>query len=239
MGNTKDFRADWYPRDAFIDFSELDAEHIGVLMQIINLIYIKEGPIENDPKHIGKSCSITKGRCDRIINTLINKEKIYVTNDRKISQKRCEIEMKNIQERRKKYSKNGKKGSETRWENKQNQGDKNSQAICDDIASTNTNNQHSINTNTVRDARQGISGVAVVPNDQNRAGREHSVFHIDHYLSDEARALACEAAPRWDQQYLMQIYDERIPSGAAEPPDNPDRAYPAWCKNYTKGKPPS
>ncbi|MCG8345029.1 MAG: hypothetical protein MI685_07710 [Chlorobiales bacterium] len=50
--SVKTFRVDWYPAAAHYDFSRLEAEEIAVLMQIINAIYIENGPIDNDPDHI-------------------------------------------------------------------------------------------------------------------------------------------------------------------------------------------
>jgi len=65
-----------------------------------------------------------------------------------------------------------------------------------------------------------------------------SGFRIDHVLTDAARERARANAPGWDMQRLMNIFDTSIRAGVMQPPKNPDAAFPAWCKAYTKGKRP-
>jgi len=137
---TKTFWIPLYPRDALIDFSELKADEIGVFIQIMLLIYIHLGPIKNDPKHIGKLSNIQKTKCERIINRLIHKEKIYINYDGKISQKRCEKELDLVANKRKIKSKNDQKDSEIRWDNKQNQEVENGKAKIIEMANSKTRN---------------------------------------------------------------------------------------------------
>lgn len=61
-------------------------------------------------------------------------------------------------------------------------------------------------------------------------------FRIEHFLTDEDREKARNAAPGWDQHYLMPKYDEGVQKRGI--PTHPALAYVAWCAVYTKGKSP-
>lgn len=61
-------------------------------------------------------------------------------------------------------------------------------------------------------------------------------YNIDLYLNDTGRAFAKMNAPGWDMYGLIEIYNDGIRNGKREPPRNPNTAFPAWCKSYTKGK---
>jgi len=238
---TKAFRVDWYPRESFMDFAMLHAEEIGVLMQIINLIYSKNGPINNDPKHIGKSCGLTQKKCERIIHRLIQKGHLKEIHPDKLYNKRCDIELKDWKERVEKYSKNGQKGAEKRWQTQENQIVSDGQAIFDSMASTSTNNQYIINTGTGTADRSAWQEGGDLSRFGQKAVTEPSpskLFNIEDYLDDEDRRRAREAAPLWDQQLLIRTYNNWINGGNRPIPDKPALAYIGWCKKYTKGKPP-
>lgn len=217
------FRIDWYPQKSFISFSRLNAEQIGVLMQIINLIYIRNGPIDNDERFIGKNCNIRKGKARRIINELLELEEIYLTESGKISHKRCDIALSDTRNRIEEYSKNGKKGAKTRWGTQENQEVENGKALSSDMASTNNDTNKNIKTPT-----KSSSGIY----------QHKRAYDIDHHLSDEARKIAKENSPGWDQQYLMREYNNFLYSKGESEPTFPNSAYPAWVKKITKGKPP-
>ncbi len=63
-------------------------------------------------------------------------------------------------------------------------------------------------------------------------------FNIDRLLTDDDREAARSAAPGYDQQYLMRLYDAGINEGERHPPNHPSRAYVGWCQAYSKGKTP-
>jgi hypothetical protein len=69
-------------------------------------------------------------------------------------------------------------------------------------------------------------------------GDKAGPYRIDHLLSDKARELARVNAPGWDLQRLMRLFDTSVLVGTMKAPKNPDLAFPAWCKSYTKGKRP-
>lgn len=98
----KSFRYDYYPKDAYIDFMQLPAEHVGVLIQICNLIYLNHGPIENNGKYISQSIyDMGTAKCNNVIKKLLNSGHIYLTNAGKISKSMCEKQLKIVKDRRK------------------------------------------------------------------------------------------------------------------------------------------
>jgi len=60
-------------------------------------------------------------------------------------------------------------------------------------------------------------------------------FKIENILSDDAWMDARSHAPGWDIHHLAGIYNENINSGKQEKPHSPNKAFPVWCKKYTKG----
>lgn len=88
--------------EAFADFCELQAEEIGVLMQIINMGYINQrGPVEENINHLAKCCCIRPSKCQRIVDRLVHKSRIKIEDidgKRYWVQKRTANEVKNIQE---------------------------------------------------------------------------------------------------------------------------------------------
>ena len=138
MGSNNVVRVDWYAKDSYPAFCKLTAEEIGVFMQIMNLIYIEGAAIDYNAKFIGKSCNINRSRCERIIQALLQKGEIFLTEDGKIHKKRCQEELRIVRERIEKYSKNGKKGSEIRWSSEEKQLDRNEDAISHSVTSTST-----------------------------------------------------------------------------------------------------
>lgn len=136
---SKIFRIDYYPNQAYLDFSMLEADHVGVLIQVCNLIYMNQGPIENDPKWISRSIrNMGSAKTKRIIENLIQDGHLTITKDQKITKKMCEIQLETVQDRREFHSKIGKKGAKTRYENEQNQELNFSGTKGDAIASTST-----------------------------------------------------------------------------------------------------
>jgi len=62
-------------------------------------------------------------------------------------------------------------------------------------------------------------------------------FDVLNLISEDGLMDARAMAPRWDiQGFLVPIYNEGVRSGKLEKPRSPNKAFPAWCKSYTKGK---
>lgn len=62
-------------------------------------------------------------------------------------------------------------------------------------------------------------------------------YRVENHLSDDAWLDARAHAPGWDIHHLASIYNEGVGNGR-DPPRYPNKAFPAWCKKYTKGLPP-
>jgi uncharacterized protein YdaU (DUF1376 family) len=225
----KAFRIDWYAHNAFVDFSELEVEEIGVVVQVINLIYIKNGPVDYDPKFIGKNCNISRGKCEKILASLIEKRRLFVTEEGKLSQKMCEKQLKTVQERRKKASESGKDGAETRWHIKEKQRVSDDDPTDEEIASFSNNS-------SIKTPLTPQGGEAEVLKSSERKGSPG--YDVLAYLTNEGRQAARQAAPQWDIQHLAGIYNPKIHSGEFQRPRSADLAFAAWCARYTKGKPP-
>jgi len=123
---SKIFRVSWYPNQAYLDFSQLTPDEIGVLMQIVNLIYMKQGPIDYDAKWISRSfVDAGTAKINRIIKKLIEKDCIQeIVLDKKrskITQKMSEIQLETVRNSRETHSKLGQKGGRAKAKNQQNQ----------------------------------------------------------------------------------------------------------------------
>ena len=218
MPPIKPFRFDWYPKDSLIDFGGLKAEEIGVLIQIINLLYIKNGELDNDPKHIGKHCNITRSKCQRIIERLILLDEIQLNDGNKITKKRCTQELEAVEERRIKYSKNGQKGSTKRWEKEENQEVKNGEASSISMARTSTKTE---NRNNPRTNQEKVAN-----------------YNIDHFLDDDARAQFKNDNPGQDIHFYIREFNKQINEDGREPPSqSPKKAFVAWSKKYNQNNP--
>lgn len=244
---SKIFRIDWYPHQAYVDYSRMDADEIAVMSQIINLIYMNENPIDNDPKWISRSIrDMGPAKCRNVIDRLIHRGELSLDENGKISKKMCENQLKNVSKRRefyrdlrKKQTKSGENLEFFDSENEENQTDRYNVRQKNTALSTNTN------TNTIKTptpisksapASEGGGG-GVFKNGLGEGGRGAN-FNIGHKLSDQGLRAAKNAAPGWDIYHLMGVYNEGIHSGKREPPKAPDKAFPAWCARYTKGKSP-
>jgi hypothetical protein len=64
-------------------------------------------------------------------------------------------------------------------------------------------------------------------------------YHVRNFLSDTGYTEARKVADGWDIYRLMEVYDKGIKSGKLEKPKIADKAFPAWCRVYTKGQQPA
>jgi uncharacterized protein YdaU (DUF1376 family) len=93
------------------------------------------------------------------------------------------------------------------------------------------------------DAKQGLDNQNHLHNHKHKisslslSSKERpSKYDISLYLTDQGLANAKAAVPGWDIYVLIARYNEWVVKH--ELPDYPERAFIAWCKGYTKGKPP-
>lgn len=243
----KSFRFDWYPKDAHADFMQLTAEQIGVLMQVCNLIYINNGPIAYDGKWISQSIySMGTAKCNRILRELLEKRVLVsVENGTKITQKRSENEMKLTRNRREFRSEMGKKGAKTRYEIEENQPLEKKSAIASTRhqtpePDTRTNKPPTPFENSepkMQDEFVGKDMVEGVLKNGVGKGVFGDSYQIQNFLSEDGWMDARSHAPGWDINQLASVYNEGIKNGKRQPPKYPDKAFPIWCRSYTKGKP--
>lgn len=230
----KIFRVDYYPSQAYLDFSNMSAEEVAVTIQISNLIYMRQGPIDYDVKWIARSFKdIGPAKCQKIILQLLQSGDLFLTEDGQISKKMCEKQLQHVRDRTKIAASHGAKGAETRWGNKQNQDDKNSYPIPPRIASTSTNISTSkedppLPPNGSQPAHRG-TGVS-----KSVGEVDGQPFRIEHYLTDADREAARKAAPGWDLHPLFAKYDEGVAKRGT--PRYPAKAFLGWLPKYTKGK---
>jgi uncharacterized protein YdaU (DUF1376 family) len=104
-------RFDLYPDDAIAGMIELTNEERGVLAMAIFAIYSHGGPITRD--HLRRLCPGHARTHQRIESRLLELNKLCVTDDGKLSQKRCEKEIKNARNRLETSQENGRRGGRT------------------------------------------------------------------------------------------------------------------------------
>lgn len=102
-------------------------------------------------------------------------------------------------------------------------------------AASNANSKASQNQNQKKTKNKNESDSLNEFNDKDFL-REN--FDIEKLIDDSALTAAKKNAPGWDIYYLMGVYNEAIHGQKLEMPDKPKFAFPAWCKSFTKGKPP-
>ena len=93
----------------------------------------------------------------------------------------------------------------------------------------------------------GIQSLGKLPNTHSPTSKENPPsqkltpsarggFDIMGFLGEDALAKARKAAPGWDIYTLASLYNQGV--GERGAPKIPERAFPAWCAKYTKGKSP-
>lgn len=64
-------------------------------------------------------------------------------------------------------------------------------------------------------------------------------FDVFSLLSDKGESEAKQNCLGWDFMKLVQEYNHLVRTGKFEMPKYPNKAFPAWVKSRTKGKPPA
>lgn len=68
--------------------------------------------------------------------------------------------------------------------------------------------------------------------------RDSLPYDIWSLLNDKGEEQARSNCQGWDLMRLARIFNESVASGKIKRPKYPNKAFPAWCSNYTKGKRP-
>ena len=225
--SVKKWDIDWDAAAALVDFARLEIEEAVVALQMINLMYVQNGAIDNSPEDIKNYVKgMSRARCEKVIHRLINKQApttgFFLENGKILHTKVAKI----LKVREETFNKSkvfGKIGGETASKNKQNQGADDSPPK-ESVPSSLPSSISSIKTSSsTTPASLGF-------------GRKG--FSIWDELTTEGEAKARASAPGWDLRKLAGVFDEKVRSGKFQAPGNPDEAFPAWCAKYTKGKRP-
>ena len=118
----------WYRRfpDNFIAGTVgLTLEEKGAFSLLLDLMYVRGGPVPDEPRYIAGVCNCSVRKWNAIRSKLIELRKIHVvdgflTNER--AEKEIEISLKDARERAESGSKGGNKSAETRAEVNKNKG---------------------------------------------------------------------------------------------------------------------
>lgn len=115
-------KLDFYP-DEYVSgvAGVLNAQEQGVYWMICALIMSEGGPIPNNEKRIAMLCGIRPAAARKLIGTLTELDKIWITSDGKLAQKRSLSEIEKATKRIESASENGQKGGRPSGKNEQNQ----------------------------------------------------------------------------------------------------------------------
>lgn len=86
----------WFPSDFLQGIADLDLAEIAVYTIILNLIYDRNGPLDDDAARIGRRCQIRADKCERVLERLVSLGKI-IRKDGKITNGRAAKELINRQ----------------------------------------------------------------------------------------------------------------------------------------------
>lgn len=213
---------DWDAPAALVDFAKLEEGELSVAVQIINLMYVQNGPVKNDPEEIKSFIKkMTTARCKKLVDKLVDKSFFTLQNGLLSHKKVLEV-LRNRQVSYENSRSFGKNGAITRWKTEQNQDGSDSPPITPPIESLPSSSDSYLKTS--------LPSVTAV-----KGSGGFSIFDL---MTSEGETQARASAPGWDLRHLCRIFDAKVKSGTFTRPANPDAAFAAWCKIYTKGRPP-
>lgn len=232
---------DWNAKDALDGMNQLtDLEELAY-RRIIDMIYVTDDNLLDDDDVLAWSTKTGK-KWKTIKKKLLSLDKIEAV-DKKITNKKCRQKLAESHSRIEQSRNAGKASAEKRKQlNLLNTGSTDvitpdaTPVITDEPTGGATNYQLPI---TKKDKhplpipipREEKIGVGVLKNGSGGSG-----FDVIQKLSDDGLQAARRAAPGWDIYYLAGIYNGGIEKRGI--PRIPDKAFPAWCGSYTKGKSP-
>jgi len=227
--------------DAYLaDTTHLSLEEHGAYLKLLMVMWRNGGWLPNDDQMVCRYLSITMNKWKKLkpviaqfftyeINRFTQKklQKIFIAKSNLVKQNR----------------ENGSKGGKYKSLKNKKLDLANATNSLDDSLKRNDseslayqkpetrNNKHPTSLPSSRARENGIG----VFKKSERGGDSRS-FDVTLLLSDSGFAAARKSAPGWDIYHLASIYNEGIQKRGI--PNNPDKAFPAWCLVYTKGNPP-
>lgn len=83
------------------------------------------------------------------------------------------------------------------------------------------------------------SGDGVLKNQKDvGVDKEKKWYDVSDHIDKMTMATAASYGDGWDIKHLVRVYNAGVNNGRRVPPTNPEKAFPAWVKKYTKGKKP-
>jgi hypothetical protein len=211
----------WAPHDyqaGLLEYAQLNCPDLAyALLQTRHLILMRGKPLSFDPTFIGKQCSMTKAKAERVLTELCDRGNLQLTPKGEIYCETCHNVLLEITGRRENFAKAGRKSGEKRRENAQNQDDKSNNVHDSDELDTNTHTNHTKNL-PKQDAKQ-----------------PDPTFDIDHYLSDQLRENIKRELRDVDFHYVMRSFNEEVRAGRYPMPDNPKAAFITFSRNFRDG----
>ncbi len=119
MGKVR--RVDFSPDEWLAGALSLKADQRGCYITIIMLIYSHGGAILDDEKELAHACNVTVEKWRTIKAVLLAKDKIVLTGDGRLTNRRCETELEKAVNRTEKARENGQKGGKNSGVSRQNQ----------------------------------------------------------------------------------------------------------------------
>ncbi len=113
-------RIDFSPDEWLAGAARLKADQRGCYITLIMMIYSNGEPILDDDKELSHICNLTVEKYRSIRKILIEKGKIYITADGRLSNRRCETELEKARNRTEKARENGEKGGKKSGISRQN-----------------------------------------------------------------------------------------------------------------------
>ncbi len=109
-----------YPADALNGMQDLSCEEKGAYNTVLDLIYMRGGPIEDDPQYIARRCGCSTRRWNQLRQRLIDLGKLVLTDTGRLSNPRSERQIRAEAREAEAFQANGHKGAEKKRENSEN-----------------------------------------------------------------------------------------------------------------------
>ncbi len=228
------FCIDFYPHEWVAETARLTLEERGLFIQVVSLIYCNRGPIANDAGWIGGVSGCSSRLANRIIHSLVDKGFLQVTSSGQITQKRAENELKT----KRKWLEKGPKVSRKPLENEAQAPNNNDLSPRDQGAP-----RARVLLTSSLEKKETSSSFPVTASAKGevlkKGNGEGRPYRVTDHLTDAGFEAARKQAGGWDIYHLGSVYDGKVNGCEFPVPTNPDKAFPAWCKSYTKGNPPA
>lgn len=207
-----------YPRDFYEDTRELKPDERGIYNDIVDLIYMAEGPIPDDPRALSHKLFCDTRVWLRIRSRLLATGKLFITRG-KLHNKRCqEVLATRELERRSK----GRCSAPTTY------------VQCDLFGKDNEiNDPMRVNSPYIEiDKESKKDNRSFEPRVIDGGKSQPAMIH--RFVSEAALDQVRSVAPGWDRQALLRKFMD-WPESKTSPTDM-DTLFIRWARKYTKGK---